>query len=194
MSGHERFVQYCVDHGIDPKECSAVVPRFIRINPKNPPTDADLRLHLGPSLRPVPWLPKGIYSLDSTVKIHSSVLYSKAQIYGIDAASIAAVLALAPAKGDQILDLCCAPGGKTALIADILWMHDRLAPDVLSHSVVTGVDVNAARLQIARSVVKVHPSGKTVYANTLVPVPLIFQNLGSMHVIRHHGLLKHHAP
>jgi 16S rRNA C967 or C1407 C5-methylase (RsmB/RsmF family) len=35
---------------------------------------------------------------------------SSEQIYGIDASSGAAVVALDPQPGDNVLDLCCAPG------------------------------------------------------------------------------------
>ena len=55
-------------------------------------------------------LPKGFFSLDSNIKIHSSAPYADARVYGIDAASAAAVMALAPARGDAVLDICCAPG------------------------------------------------------------------------------------
>jgi len=65
-------------------------------------------------------------------------------------------MALAPNPGEAVLDLCCAPGAKLALIADILWMAAQAtSPDSgagpPSVGVVTGIDVSACRLSTARS-------------------------------------------
>lgn len=47
-------------------------------------------------------------------------MYQLGFIIGMDAASMAAVLALQPRHGDMVLDVCCAPGMKLNLIADMI--------------------------------------------------------------------------
>lgn len=73
--------------------------------------------------------------LPGSVKIASSDAYKAGSIYGIDASSGAAVLALDPQPGEHILDLCCAPGAKLCMIADLLGREGS----------VTGVDVSKVR-------------------------------------------------
>jgi 16S rRNA C967 or C1407 C5-methylase (RsmB/RsmF family) len=57
----------------------------------------------------VPWL-KGFYSLPDSVGIAGCEAYKQGRLYGVDAASGAAVMALAPRPGEHVLDLCAAPG------------------------------------------------------------------------------------
>ena len=69
----------------------------------------------GAELRPVSWLPRGPhgwYALDCNVKIARCDAYRHGYIYGMDASSAAAAIALAPENGDRVLDLCCAPATK----------------------------------------------------------------------------------
>lgn len=61
-------------------------------------------------------------------------------VYGIDASSGAVVKALEPQPGDNILDLCCAPGAKLCMISDVMGRT----------GTVTGVDVNLKRLGSCR--------------------------------------------
>ena len=92
---------------------------------------AQLRAELGPSVAPVPWLP-GFFALDAAVKLAGpdlpccaapsrtadKPLYLSGLVYGVDVSSGAAVAALGVQAGDHVLDLCCAPGGKLAMLAD----------------------------------------------------------------------------
>ena len=50
--------------------------------------------------------------MDCNVKIARCEAYRKGHIYGMDASSAAAAIALAPENGDRVLDLCCAPATK----------------------------------------------------------------------------------
>lgn len=62
--------------------------------------------------------------------------------------SQAAALALAPKPGDTVLDLCCAPGGKTAHLAELMENQGRiLASDLYGHRL-SAVQDNARRLGI----------------------------------------------
>ncbi|KAL6040984.1 putative 16S rRNA (Cytosine(967)-C(5))-methyltransferase [Balamuthia mandrillaris] len=89
---------------------------------------------------PVPWL-RGFYRLPHHIKLVESQLYKQSKIYGIDASSGAAVVALGVAPGDNVLDLCCAPGAKLCMLADQLE----------GKGTVTGVDVSEHRLATCRS-------------------------------------------
>ncbi|XP_050383794.1 rRNA (cytosine-C(5))-methyltransferase NOP2C [Argentina anserina] len=71
------------------------------------------------------------------------------QIYGIDAASGAAVLALDISAGDHVLDLCAAPGAKLCLISDLLG----------DSGSVTGVDVSRHRLAAGRTLLQKYALG-----------------------------------
>ncbi|KAK6924496.1 SAM-dependent methyltransferase RsmB/NOP2-type [Dillenia turbinata] len=71
------------------------------------------------------------------------------QIYGIDAASGAAVSALNISFGDHVLDLCAAPGAKICMILDILG----------NSGSVTGVDVARHRLAACRTMLQKYALG-----------------------------------
>ncbi|KQJ94967.1 hypothetical protein BRADI_3g14400v3 [Brachypodium distachyon] len=62
----------------------------------------------------VPWLPN-FYAIPPEVQIAGSKAYQQGKIYGIDAASGAAILALDVQPGDHVLDLCAAPACRTML-------------------------------------------------------------------------------
>ncbi|KAJ3005718.1 hypothetical protein HKX48_000502 [Thoreauomyces humboldtii] len=146
------FLAFLAQNHITTKEYEALesspLPRYIRVHPSHLTTltQPTLSVALGtPALQPVPWLPSGFYSLPSTVSIASSEPYRAGHIYGIDVASVVAVLALQVDRDDHVLDLCCAPGTKLCFLAD----HQRDG-----RGTVTGVDVNASRMATCRSVTK----------------------------------------
>ncbi|KAG8462288.1 hypothetical protein KFE25_012108 [Diacronema lutheri] len=130
------------DISVDNYSISEVL-RFVRVNPRSHAADvslAALRAQLGPSVEPVPWL-RGFFSMESGVKIASSTLYAHSHIYGIDAASGAAVAALGAQEGENVLDLCCAPGAKLCMLAEA----------VGPTGTVTGVDLAPHRLAACRT-------------------------------------------
>ncbi|PPR82187.1 hypothetical protein GOBAR_AA38527 [Gossypium barbadense] len=71
------------------------------------------------------------------------------QIYGIDAASGAAVSVLNISPGDHVLDLCAAPGAKICMILDLLG----------DSGSVTGVDVARHRLAACRTMLQKYSLG-----------------------------------
>mmetsp|Transcript_8890 Transcript_8890/g.25613 ORF Transcript_8890/g.25613 Transcript_8890/m.25613 type:complete len:514 (+) Transcript_8890:286-1827(+) len=133
---------FLLDNGVDPDVYLAPEPpRYIRTNPRrfdsaDPSARTKLEQELGHSLEPVRWLDPPtspslspgaasgssvwscLYSLPNSVKIAGSQAYKSGQIYGIDAASAAAVRALECRPGDRVLDICCAPGAKLCMICD----------------------------------------------------------------------------
>ena len=88
------------------------------------------------------WKPGNFFSLPSEVPLSTHPLYVEGIIFGIDAASCAAVRALDIERNSLCLDLCCAPGGKTLLIAE------------LTEGGVVGVDISKERLLTTRSIMK----------------------------------------
>jgi 16S rRNA C967 or C1407 C5-methylase (RsmB/RsmF family) len=116
------FLTWLQDNGIDPRiytECCHTLPRYIRLNPRVSETlaIAELATQLGAPLEPVPWLPAATsggawFRVDGSVKITGVDAYRRGQLYGMDASSAAAVLAMGCRPGDHILDLCCAPAAK----------------------------------------------------------------------------------
>ncbi|XP_031493249.2 rRNA (cytosine-C(5))-methyltransferase NOP2C-like [Nymphaea colorata] len=71
------------------------------------------------------------------------------QIYGIDAASGAAVTALNVLPGDHILDLCATPGAKLCMLAELLGSSGSL----------TGVDIAKSRLAACRTMLQKYALG-----------------------------------
>ena len=127
------------------------VPRYVRIssqavNAKGGAGDgraldvAELERQLGVSVHAVGWL-DGYFKVPAHVKIAGTDAYRTGQLYGIDVSSGAAVAALAVRPGEDVLDLCCAPGAKLCAIAEAMELTGTL----------TGVDVSAERLASCRT-------------------------------------------
>nr|GMC57426.1 probable 28S rRNA (cytosine-C(5))-methyltransferase [Ipomoea batatas]GME13506.1 probable 28S rRNA (cytosine-C(5))-methyltransferase [Ipomoea batatas] len=138
----EAFLDFLNQNGIDPSiyAASDSIPRYIRLKPGYEAYIEEIEADVGCKLEKVSWLPD-FYYLPPHVRIASSKAYQEGKIYGIDAASGAAVLALDISVGDHVLDLCAAPGAKLCMILDILG----------SSGSVTGVDVAKHRLAACRS-------------------------------------------
>lgn len=133
-------------------EMSKGLPRYVRARPssKKTTTAETIRRMLeipkeeNVKIRELRWLP-GIFEIvPGTTPIARTEAYRKGDLYGIDAASAAAVRALDPQPGDHVLDICCAPGAKFSFICDT--MHRTGS--------VTGVDVNHSRLASTRTMIK----------------------------------------
>ena len=118
------------------------VPRYVRLSPRAPESldQSALEAQLGVTIEPVGWLP-GYFRVPSHVKIASTSAYREGWLYGIDVSSGAAVAALDAQAGEDVLDLCCAPGAKLCAIADAMGLGGTL----------TGVDVSAERLASCRT-------------------------------------------
>ncbi|CBZ23828.1 conserved hypothetical protein [Leishmania mexicana MHOM/GT/2001/U1103] len=114
------------------------------------------------SVEPVAWLPCGVFALPWSYPMGGNPLFLDGTLLAMDAASIAAVVALHPRKGDRVLDLCCAPGMKLGLLADAVTRGHAggtgsplsAASPSLADGLVVGVDVSLARLYMTRSTLK----------------------------------------
>jgi hypothetical protein len=163
------------------------LPRFIRVNPRTPVTLEQLQLQLAPAIvEPTPLthfyrLPAGdtpIASIDA---------YKKGQIYGMDLASAIAVLALDVKPAHHIVDICCAPGAKLCMLADIVCGQPS-DPFTIKRGSVTGVDINTARLSSCRTVLRHYRVNRTrLYqcdGTTFNVPPPTTPNLPAPHVLQ----------
>lgn len=80
--------------------------------------------------------------------------YKEHALFGIDISSAIAVEALDIDKDDQVLDLCCAPGAKLCMIANILGREGL--------GTATGVDLAGHRLATCRSLLRKYKVGEKV--------------------------------
>ncbi|CAA6657893.1 unnamed protein product [Spirodela intermedia] len=133
------FVSFLEENDVDPFIYSAEssVPRYVRVKPGCQLDLSDLEDELQCRLDSTVWL-EGFFAIPPQVQIARSDAYRKGKIYGMDAASGAAVVALNVLQGDHVLDLCAAPA-----------LHD-LRP-AWRLGTITGVDAARHRLNVCRS-------------------------------------------
>ncbi len=89
----------------------------IRVNALSPLSE-DLILQklqeFGAELQPIPWCPGAYHVLSDKRALAESSLFQEGHVYIQNASSLIPGLAMAPQAGERILDVCAAPGGKTA--------------------------------------------------------------------------------
>lgn len=97
-------------------------------------TPAELEVEFKCPVKLVQWLPAAMafYELPGDVNVNTTNAFISGRVYGMDSSSGAAVAALDPHPGENVLDLCCAPGMKLSLLADTMKRRGTL----------TGVDVS----------------------------------------------------
>lgn len=136
------FLEFLAKSGIDAGIYTAAqsLPRYVRIKPGFEAEVPAIEADLGIKLSPLSWL-RGFFSLPREAQIAGSRAYQLGKMYGMDAASGAAVQALGVQPGDHVLDLCAAPGAKFCMIADYLGRCGTL----------TGVDIAHHRLAACRT-------------------------------------------
>ncbi|KAL9241425.1 hypothetical protein vseg_015540 [Gypsophila vaccaria] len=146
----ESFINFLNKNGLDPSIYTSAdtLPRYIRLKPGYEDSLKDIEDELGCKLTQVEWL-SNFYSLSPDVHIANSNAYQQGKLYGIDAASGAAVSALNIKPGDHVLDLCAAPGAKLCMALELLG----------NSGSVTGVDVARHRLAACRTIVQKYALG-----------------------------------
>ncbi|XP_057951511.1 rRNA (cytosine-C(5))-methyltransferase NOP2C [Malania oleifera] len=144
------FVDFIKENGLDPSIYSKAdsTPRYIRLKPSSKADLQELEVEFRCKLEKLSWLPD-FYSLPPQIQIAKSNAYQEGLIYGIDAASGAAVSALGISAGDHVLDLCAAPGAKLCMMLDLLG----------NSGSVTGVDVARHRLAACRTMIQKYALG-----------------------------------
>ncbi|KFK28278.1 hypothetical protein AALP_AA8G495700 [Arabis alpina] len=147
----ETFLSFLEANGIDPSIYTHrdSIPRYVRLKPGFEDLVQEIESEINCKLEKVNWLP-GFYSIPPHVHIASSKAYQQGKMYGIDAASGAAVSALDISPGDHVLDLCAAPGAKLCLMLDLLG----------EKGTATGVDVARHRLAACRTLLQKYGVGE----------------------------------
>ncbi|KAJ1719765.1 hypothetical protein LPJ53_005528 [Coemansia erecta] len=132
----------------------AHLPRYIRVlnHATYPPAELatlthELQARAGCAVTPVPGVPGFLAIADGSVRLAQ---LSSSAVLGMDVSSGIAAQALGCQPGDNVLDLCCAPGAKLLMLAEL----------VGSRGSVTGVDVAAHRLATCRSLLAKHPDAR----------------------------------
>ncbi|KAJ2085516.1 hypothetical protein IW140_002006 [Coemansia sp. RSA 1813] len=163
----DSFLAFLQDNHIDPQVYDVFdkLPRYVRIIRNRQRCSEELEVIVrnisadaGCKVHPVAGIPGFLEIADSTVKLSQLRAYNSGDIVGMDVSSGIAVFALSVAPGDNVLDLCCAPGAKLLLLADML-NNDACGTNESEPSVkgsVTGVDISAHRAATCRSLVKKH--------------------------------------
>ncbi|XP_053307144.1 probable 28S rRNA (cytosine(4447)-C(5))-methyltransferase [Spea bombifrons] len=111
---------------------------------------AQALINRGVNLDPLgKWSKTGLVIYDSSVPVGATPEYLAGHYMLQGGSSLLPVMALAPQENERVLDMCCAPGGKTSYIAQLM----------KNTGVIVANDVNAERL---RSVVgNLHRLGVT---------------------------------
>lgn len=148
------FREYLQRHNIPLEVYDAPCPRYVRLTAGAAvdfaSEDVAERRRFVASLlsvdgevpRPVSWLPAGEWwELPHDVNLSRAEGYRSGSLFGMDAASGAAVLSLGVEPGHDVLDLCCAPGAKLVYLAEQLRGRGRLV----------GIDVAEHRLAACRT-------------------------------------------
>jgi 16S rRNA C967 or C1407 C5-methylase (RsmB/RsmF family) len=153
------FLDWCAMHpGVQPTDLipSNALRRYVRITSAGRALGTDLviaRLRDALSSKEttytverVPWLPDlHFYALSPPPERIAGLLpVTQGLALGQDISSAVAVHALDVQAGHHVLDMCCAPGGKMCLMAEL----------VGPQGTVTGVDVSRERLSIAKGMLQ----------------------------------------
>ncbi|KAJ2487306.1 hypothetical protein IWW37_005305 [Coemansia sp. RSA 2050] len=154
------FCAFLRDNHIDASvySTSRKLPRYVRIiqyrqRSKDFVDDLvqQIQADAGCNVAKVGSVPGFIEIADQGVRLSQIRAYINGDIVGMDVSSGIAALALSVEPGDNVLDLCCAPGAKLLLLADLLDGHK-----ATQRGTVTGVDISPHRAATCRSLVKKH--------------------------------------
>lgn len=144
------YKTFCKEKNINFENYEKKIPRVIRIkmNESFSETLETAKKLLKTEFTTIPYLPKGFFEIDSSVKISKCELYEKGLLYGIDSSSALSVMALDPKDNETYLDLCCAPGAKLSFLSD--YLNDYLKATKYK---IIGVDNSKNRLSICRNII-----------------------------------------
>ncbi|NXH51011.1 NOP2 methyltransferase, partial [Dicaeum eximium] len=115
---------------------------------------AQALINRGVNLDPLgTWSKTGLVIYDSTVPIGATPEYLAGHYMLQGASSLLPVMALAPQENERILDMCCAPGGKTSYIAQLMKNTGMILANDSSAERLRSVVGNLHRLGVTNAVV-----------------------------------------
>ncbi|XP_021404882.2 28S rRNA (cytosine(4447)-C(5))-methyltransferase [Lonchura striata] len=115
---------------------------------------AQALINRGVNLDPLgKWSKTGLVIYDSTVPIGATPEYLAGHYMLQGASSLLPVMALAPQENERILDMCCAPGGKTSYIAQLMKNTGMILANDSSAERLRSVVGNLHRLGVINAVV-----------------------------------------
>ena len=133
----ERFLAragavWSVSSGEAERLASGGLRSSVRVNPLRGRPTAEIAADLQAltEVAPIPWCPDAFHILGDRKAVTESALHAAGEVYVMNASSMIPALALEPEPGQDILDVCAAPGGKSAHIASLtgngarLWLND----------------------------------------------------------------------
>jgi 16S rRNA C967 or C1407 C5-methylase (RsmB/RsmF family) len=133
----------------------------IRINALSPRPAAEIERDLDAlavERTPIEWCPGAYHLVSDKTVVANSRLFVEGDVYIQNASSLIPPLALDPRSGQAILDLCAAPGGKSALIAALtgnqsfLWLNDGIKTRIAKLEEVVG------RFHVRAAEITSHPA------------------------------------
>ncbi|XP_029437056.1 probable 28S rRNA (cytosine-C(5))-methyltransferase [Rhinatrema bivittatum] len=115
---------------------------------------AQVLINRGVNLDPLgKWSKTGLVIYDSSVPIGATPEYLAGHYMLQGASSLLPVMALAPQENEKILDMCCAPGGKTSYIAQLMKNTGMILANDASSERLRSVVGNLHRLGVTNTVV-----------------------------------------
>lgn len=129
-AGDTRISTHWITHGELADLQSAIAehpPRSVRVAP-------EYSVALPFESRPVPWLESGRELTDPDIRPGAYLQHAAGCYYVQDAASMLAVALCDVRPGQQICDLCAAPGGKSTALAELLGGDGWLLANEVIHS------------------------------------------------------------
>ncbi|XP_030043712.1 28S rRNA (cytosine(4447)-C(5))-methyltransferase isoform X2 [Microcaecilia unicolor] len=115
---------------------------------------AQVLINRGVNLDPLgKWSKTGLVIYDSSVPIGATPEYLAGHYMLQGASSLLPVMALAPQENEKILDMCCAPGGKTSYIAQLMKNTGMILANDANAERLKSVVGNLHRLGVTNAVV-----------------------------------------
>lgn len=145
VNAFARYRPYVDDWAAFVEALSRPLPTVVWVNPLRltPEEGGRLLQEAGFPATPIPWFP-GAFRLPPAARPSQSWLYAAGLIHIQEEVSLLPVALMTPQPGERVLDLCAAPGGKTALIATAMG----------GRGTVVANDVDYLRLRAVRHIVE----------------------------------------
>ncbi|KAG8534905.1 hypothetical protein GDO81_029978, partial [Engystomops pustulosus] len=99
------------------------------------------------------WSKTGLVIYDSNVPIGATPEYLTGHYMLQGASSFLPVIALAPQENERVLDMCCAPGGKTSYMAQLMKNTGMVVANDMNADRLRSVVGNLHRLGVTNSII-----------------------------------------